>query len=178
LRNWLTFYFDSLVTDEISPIGSTRANVSPGIYMPRLPHMPKFELRVEGFNESRTKEFSPGFVYADNRRFLDGYTNQGLLMGSWFGRAGRGGQGYLTYAPTSRDKIQFNYRLQTVSPDLIEGGRLTDYSVQSEVSLRHDLSFSGMIQYEQWMFPALIASKQSDTVMSLSLIFQPHWRVR
>ena len=35
MRNWLTFYLDSLVVDEISPIGSTRANVNPGIYMPR-----------------------------------------------------------------------------------------------------------------------------------------------
>ena len=57
LRNWLTFYFDSLVTDEVSPIGSTRADVNPGIYMPHLPKIPKLELRAEGFNESRTKEF-------------------------------------------------------------------------------------------------------------------------
>ncbi len=61
LRNWLTFYFDSLVVDEISPIGSTRANVNPGIYMAHIPKVPKLEFRAEGFNVSRTKEFSPGF---------------------------------------------------------------------------------------------------------------------
>ena len=52
LRNWLTFYMDSLVVDEISPIGSTRANVNPGIYMPHIPKIPKLELRAEGINES------------------------------------------------------------------------------------------------------------------------------
>jgi len=118
LRNWLTFYFDSLVTDEVSPIGSTRANVNPGIYMPHMPRIPKLELRAEGFNESRTKEFAPGFVYSDNRRFLDGYTNDDVLMGSWIGKAGRGGQGWLTYWLSPRNKVQLGYRLQGVSPRL------------------------------------------------------------
>ncbi len=36
LRNWLTFYMDSMVVDKISPIGSTRATVNPGMYMPRI----------------------------------------------------------------------------------------------------------------------------------------------
>jgi hypothetical protein len=70
LRSWLTIYMDSLVVDEVSPIGSTRANVNPGIYMPRIPGISRLELRAEGINVSRTKEFPPGFVYSDNRRFL------------------------------------------------------------------------------------------------------------
>ena len=63
--------------DEISPIGSTRANVNPGIYMPRMPKIPKLELRAEGINKTRTKEFLPGFVYFDADRYLSGYTNEG-----------------------------------------------------------------------------------------------------
>jgi hypothetical protein len=178
LRNWLTFYFDSLVTDEISPIGSTRADVNPGIYMPHLPKIPKLELRAEGFNVSRTNEFSPGFVYADNRRFLDGYTNDGVLMGSWIGRAGRGGQGWLTYWLSPRNKVQLGYRLQGVSPNFIQGGRLVDYSAQSEFMLGHDLSVSGLFQYEEWRFPVLSPSRQSDVTASMQLTFYPHWRIR
>src|SRR5579863_5578463 len=178
LRNWLTFTFDSLVTDEFSPIGSTRANVNPGIYMPRIPKIPKLELRAEGFNVSRTNEFSPGFVYADNRRFLGGYTNDGVLMGSWIGRAGRGGQGLLTYWLSPRNKIQLGYRLQGVSPDFIQGGRLVDYSAQTEFMIGPNVSVSGFFQYEQWKFPVLSPTRQSDVTASLQLTFYPHWKTR
>jgi hypothetical protein len=176
LRNWLTFTFDSLVVDEFSPIGSTRANVNPGIYMPRIPKIPKLELRAEGFNVSRTTEFSPGFVYSDNRRFLGGYTNDGVLMGSWIGRAGRGGQGWLTYWLSPRNKIQLGYRLQGVSPDFIQGGRLVDYSAQSEFMIGPNVAVSGLFQYEQWKFPVLSPTGQSDVTASLQLTFYPHWR--
>jgi hypothetical protein len=176
LRNWLTFYFDSLVVDEISPIGSTRANVNPGIYMAHVPKVPKLDFRAEGFNVSRTKEFSPGFVYSDNRRFLGGYTNDGVLMGSWIGRAGRGGQGWLTYWLSPRNKIQLGYRLQGVSPDFIQGGRVADYSAQSEFMIGPSVSVSGLFQYEQWKFPILSTTGQSDVTASLQVTFYPHWR--
>jgi hypothetical protein len=193
LRNWLTLYMDSLVTDEISPIGSTRANVNPGIYMPQIPKVPKLQLRAEAINESRTKEFGAGFVYTDDRRFLNGYTNDGNLMGTPFGRAGRGGQGWLTYSLSPRNQVQLGYRLQTVAPNFVcvqpagpncrapatpGGGRLADYSAQGEFMLRPDLSVSGLFQYEQWRFPVLSPTKQSDVTASLQLTFYPRWKIR
>jgi hypothetical protein len=146
--------------------------------MPRIPKIPKLELRAEGFNESRTSEFSPGFVYADNRRFLNGYTNEGNLIGSWIGRAGRGGQGWLTYSLSPRNKIQLGYRLQTVSPAFIGGGRLADYSAQSEFKVGPDIAVSGLVQYEQWKFPVSNPIGQSDVTASLQLTFYPRWRTR
>ena len=175
LENWLTIYLDSLVVDEVSPIGSTRASVNPGIYLPRIPKVPRLELRAEGINESRRKQFTPGFVYLDARRFRDGYTNDGILMGTPFGRAGRGGEGWLTYWLSSRDKLQGGYRLQTVSPDFIGGGRQVDYFAQSEVMLGHNVAISGFFQYEQWRFPVLNPTRQSDVSGSLQLTFYPHW---
>jgi len=79
LRKWLTFYMDSLVVDEYSPITSSRASVSPGFYMPQVPRLHKLQLRAEGIREPLTSEFAPGFVYID-ARYLSGYTNQQLLM--------------------------------------------------------------------------------------------------
>jgi hypothetical protein len=175
LRNWLTFYMDSLVVDEISPIGSTRANVNPGIYMPQVPKVPKLEFRAEGINESRTTEFPPGFVYSDFRRYLSGYTNAGNLLASWIGRAGRGGQGWLTYSFSPRTQLQLGYRLQTASKELIGGGRLADYSATGSLMLSKTLAFSGLLQYEQWMFPVLSASRQSDVTASLQLTYYPKW---
>jgi hypothetical protein len=177
LRNWLTFYIDSLVVDEISPIGSTRANVNPGIYMPQVPKVPKLEFRAEGINESRTTEFPPGFVYSDFRRYLSGYTNDGNLLANWIGRAGRGGQGWLTYSFSPRTQLQLGYRLQGVSKDLIGGGRLVDYSATGNFMLSHTLAFSGLLQYEQWVFPVLSASRQSDVTASLQLTYYPKWRL-
>jgi hypothetical protein len=182
LRDWLTLYLDSMTWDEVSPIGSTRANVNPGIYMPKIPKLPKLQLRAEGFNVSRTthpgpQPFAPGWVYYNADRYRSGYTNDGNLLGSWIGRAGRGGQGWLTYWFSPRNNLQLGYRLQTVAPDFIGGGRLADYSAQSEFMLGRDLSVSGLFQYEQWRFPVLNPARQSDVTASLQLTFYPRWRM-
>jgi hypothetical protein len=176
LRSWLTLYMDSLVWDEISPIGSTRANVNPGIYMPKVPKIPKLDFRAEGVNISRTNEFPPGWVYYNADRYRSGYTNDGDLLGSWIGRAGRGVQGWMTYWLSPRDKFQFSYRLQTVAHDFIGGGRLADYSAQSEFMVRKNLCVSGLVQYEQWTFPVLNPLRQSDVTASLQLTLYPRLR--
>jgi Capsule assembly protein Wzi/PAP2 superfamily len=178
LRNWLTFYLDSMVWDEISPIGSTRAAVNPGIYMPRMPKIPKLELRAEGFNISRADEFPPGFVYFNADRYRSGYINNGNLLGSWIGRAGRGGQGWLTYWFSPRNKLQLGYRLQTVSPNFIGGGRLADYSAKSELMIGHHVSVSGLLQYEQWSFPELAPTPQSNITGSIQVTLYPNFRLQ
>jgi len=177
LRNWLTLYLDSMVWDEISPIGSTRANVNPGIYMPQVPKIPKMEFRAEGINESRNHVLR-GTIYYDGDRFRSGYTNDGTLMASWIGREGRGAQGWLTYSFSPRNKLQLGYRLQTVSPAFIGGGRLADYSVGSEFMIRHNISLSGLLQEEQWRFPVLAPTGQSDFTASLQLTLYPNWRLK
>jgi len=107
LRNGLTFYTDSLVVDEVSPIGSSRASVSPGLYLPRIPKIQKLYLRVEGIlTDHHVPAFSPGFVYAD-RRFRDGYTSDGNILGNAIGRAGYGGQAWATYWFSTRNRLQF-----------------------------------------------------------------------
>jgi hypothetical protein len=173
LRDWLTVYADTLVVDEISPIGSSRATVNPGIYMPKFPKLNRLELRAEGIHEPLTSEFAPGFVYYGLRRFRSGYTNDGNLMGSWIGRAGRGGQGWLTYWFSPRSSAQFGYRLQEVSSDFLEGGRSADYTVKGDVRLSRDVSLAGFVQYEQWRFPVLSAGDQSNVTVSVQLTLHP-----
>jgi hypothetical protein len=178
LRDWLTVYLDAMTWDEISPIGSTRANVNPGIFMPKVPKMSNLQLRVEGFNISRTKEFPIGWVYFNGDRYLSGYTNGGNLMGSWIGRAGRGGQGWLTDSFSARSSLQFGYRLQTVAPNFIGGGRSVDYLGQGNLSLGRYISLAGSVQYEQWKFPVLNPERQSDVNASIQLTFHPRWQIR
>jgi membrane-associated phospholipid phosphatase len=176
LRNWLTLYMDSMVWDEVSPLGSARANVNPGIYMPQIPKIPKLEFRAEGLNESRNHVLR-GTIYYNGDRFRSGYINDGTLMGSWIGREGRGAQGWLTYSFSPRNRLQAGYRLQTVSPAFIGGGRLVDYSLRSEFMVGRNISVSGFLQQEQWKFPVISPTGQSNFTASLQLTLYPNWRL-
>lgn len=96
-------------------------------------------------------------------------------MGSWIGRAGRGGQGWLTYSFSPRSRIQFGYRHQEVSKDFLGGGRAVDYSLRSHLMLWRDVAISGFLQYEQWRFPVLTSTRRSDVTALLQVTFYPHW---
>jgi membrane-associated phospholipid phosphatase len=177
LRNWLTVYNDSLVGDEISPIGSSRPLLSPGLYLPKVPKIPNLELRFEGAKDPFTNDFPPGFVYFD-RRYVSGYTNDGNLIGSWIGRDGFGARAWVTYWFSPRTKVQCGYRYQEVDRSFLEGGRLVDYSIKADTRLNRDLQASAFLQYEQWMFPMLAATRQTNVTASLQLTLYPHWRSR
>jgi hypothetical protein len=177
LRDWLTIYGDFLVVDEYSPIGSSRATVNPGIYMPRIPKIAKMELRAEGISEPLTHEFPAGFVYYGVDRYRSGYTNEGQLLGNWIGRAGRGGQGWLTYSFSPRTKIEVGYRHQEVSKEFIGGGRLVDYSAKADLRLSRNVVISSSVKYEQWRFPALAENRQSNVAAQFQLTLTPHWLV-
>jgi len=174
LRKWLTVYNDALVGDEISPIGSTRPMLNPGLYMPQVPKIPKLELRVEGMKDPFTNEFLPGFVYYD-RRYRSGYTNAGSLIGSWVGRDGFGAQAQATYWLSPQTKLQAGYRYQEVDRAFLQGGRLTDYSLRAETRLKSGFAASAFVQYEQWMFPILAPTRQANIISSLQLTFYPRW---
>jgi hypothetical protein len=178
LRNWLTIYRDSLAVDEYTPLTSSRPSLNMGLYMPKLPKLEKVDFRAEIIGTPHTHEFPPGFVYWDFRRFRQGYTNDGNLLASWMGRAGRGGQGWFTYWFSPRSTLQFGYRYQKVDRDFLEGGHLDDFMVKPAVMLRHDLSLSGMLQVEHWYFPLLSNSGQTNTTAQLQLTLYPHLHIR
>jgi hypothetical protein len=172
LRNWLTFYMDSMVVDEYSPISSNRASVSPGFYMPQVPKAPRLQLRAEGIREPLTREFAPGFVYIDGR-YISGYTNNGDLLGNWIGRAGWGGQGWATYSISPRTSLQFSYRAQRVSNKFLEGGSLNDYSVKYNQHFSKRLGLTALLQYENWRFPLLSAERQTNFTSSIQFTYYP-----
>jgi len=177
LRNWLTFYADSLVVDEYSPISSSRPSISPGFYMPQVPKLPKLQLRAEGIRESLTNEFLPGFVYID-ARYLSGYTNDGYLLGNWVGRAGWGGQGWATYSFSPRTSLQFSYRAQRVSHQFLEGGSLNDLSMSWDQNITKSFGLNAKMQYENWRFPLLAADRQTNFMTSVQLTYRPRFSDR
>ena len=174
LRDWMTIYADSLVEDEVSPLGSTRPTMRLGMYFPKLPKIPKLDLRLEGVYSDVPGQQNSGFIYS-NGRYRSGYTNNGVLLADWIGRQGRGGQGWATYWLSPRSKIQLAYRHVDVAREFIGGGRLNDFGGNLEWMLRPDLALSGLLQYEQWKFPVLSASAQSNVTASVQLTLYPHW---
>ncbi|MHB8526116.1 MAG: capsule assembly Wzi family protein [Candidatus Acidiferrales bacterium] len=176
LRNWLTVYADSLATDDPSPLAAPRrAAVNPGIYMPRLPGLPKVDFRAEAvYTDVPTADSVSGhFIYIDSF-YHDLYTNKKNIIGSWIGREGTGFQVWSTYWASARNSIQLAYRHSKTAADFIPGGgTLNDGSISVNWSLHKDVSLSGFLQYEKWNIPLLAPTPQSNWTSSFGITYWP-----
>jgi len=181
LRNWLTLYGDAFTEDEISPLGYPRKSAfEGGIYLARIPGLPKLDLRLEG-GTTAPVDFNGGCAgcfYVNSRYPGGSYVNGGNLIGSWLGRGGQGEQAWSTYWLSPRNKIQLHYRHQKVDGDYLpRGGTVNDGGVNAEFQLNPELTVSGSVQYEKWNFPLLAPAVQSNVTTSLQLTFWPHpWK--
>ncbi len=176
LRKWLTVYTDSLADDDPSPLANPpRAAINPGIYISRLPGVPKLDFRVESVYTNTPRSSQGGhYVYWDSF-YRDLYTNKGNIIGSWVGREGSGLQAWTTYWFTSRDSLQFGYRHAKVAKDFIPAGEtVNDGSVKINCWVHNDVSLSGAVQYERWFAPILAPSPQTNWTSSVQITFYPH----
>ncbi len=174
LQDWLTVYCDSFADDELFPVAyPTHSAWAPGIYLPKLPHVPKLDLRAEGvFTPER---LFPGFFYF-NVHYLNGYTNGRQLMGSWIGRQGSGFQVWSTYWFSGRSKVQASYRSAWVDHSFLEGGSIKDASISAEVPIRPDLLLQANVQYERWNFPLLSTATTTNVSSTVQVTFTPGWK--
>jgi hypothetical protein len=174
----MTFYADGLAEhDEITPLlGPDVASWLAGLYLPRIPRIPKLDLRVEGgYTDPPNSggDVAFGAFYWD-ATWITGFQNANHLMGNWMGRQGQGAQAWTTYWFGPRDKLQFGFRHQKVSREFVpSGGTLADADVRAEFWLRSSFSVSASVQYEVWNFPVVAATKQSNVTSSLQLSFWP-----
>ena len=177
VRNWLTLYSDWISTDDPSPLDAPRrAAISSGIYMPRVPGIPKLDLRVEaGYTDTSTSRSNRGkFVYWELFYYHNLYLNKGNIIGSWIGREGVGYQAWSTYKFSPRNTLQFGYRRAQVDPDFVPGGEtINDGSVKLSWWTRQNLSVSAFVQYERWAAPILAPTPQSNWTSSLEIAFWP-----
>jgi len=180
LRNWLTFYGDAFTEDEFSPLGYPRKSaIEGGIYFPRIPGIPKLDLRLEG-GTTAPVDFPDcaGCFYVNGRYPGGSYVNGGNLIGSWLGRGGQGERVWSTYWLSSRNKIQFEYRHQKVDGDYLpQGGTLNDGGVNLEFQVRPAVTLSGSVQYEKWNYPLLAPEPKSNWATSVRFTFWPQlWK--
>jgi membrane-associated phospholipid phosphatase len=179
LRKWMTFYADGFADDQISPVAYwDRSAWVSGLYLPRVPGIPKLDFRVEGVYTDLPigGKVGPGFFYSSSR-YLNGQTNWGKLMGSWIGRAGQGAQAWSTYWFTPRNNLQFSFRHQKVSHEFVpNGGTLADASARANFWVRSIFSLSAAVQYEVWNFPVIASTRQTNVTSSIQLAFWPKSR--
>jgi len=181
LRNWMIIYGNAL--EEEYPIAFAaprRAAMNPGIYMPKFPKIPKLDFRIEAAYTNVPSAHNDGaghFVYW-KVFYHDAFLNDGNLLGNWIGRDGIGIQAWSTYWLSPRSTLQLNFRRATVSRYFLEGGEYNDFGARADLLIRPQFSLASSLQYEQWDFPLLSTTKNSNFTASLQLTYWPHWKTR
>jgi hypothetical protein len=141
---------------------------NPGIYLPQIPHLRKFDFRVEVANTHHQDQAYTSFFYKQD------YTNKGFLIGNAVGRRGSGFDISTTYWHSPRKRVQVGWREHYVSRDLIpSGGSQNSLRVQADWLVQKEMEVSVLAQHELWVFPFLAAKPQSDNVLSLQFTVYP-----
>jgi hypothetical protein len=177
LRNWVSFYGEGLTFDQYSPIAyMDRSAWRAGLFFSHLPTLSKVDLRVEGVYTDipgGRRQIGPGSFYIDGT-WRSGYLNNGNLIGDWVGRGGQGAQVWTNYWFNARNRLQFNFRHQKVSQQLMPGGgSLTDVGARGDYWVRPDVSISASVQYERWLFPILQPNIERPVSATVEIQFAP-----
>jgi membrane-associated phospholipid phosphatase len=178
VRNYIVFYGEVYADDDFIPWQNPATNpFRPGIYIPRIPGIPKLDFHLEAVSTE-----SPGFNLGNqgnlnywNAKYHDGYTNNGNVIGNTVGRMGRSIQFWFTYWASPRDTFQFTFKHSSVSADFIPGGGAwQDYGLRNETYLRSGLYLKSELQYEHISrFPILSGNPQQNLTAIVELGFSP-----
>ena len=195
LRNLLTLYADGEVHDDVSPIDAPRrAGWRPGIYLARMPGLPKLDLRLEAATtDPPIKSHTNGplmgqFLYWEAIE-RQGYTNQGQIFGDWIGREDKGGQAWVTYHLSGNEWIQLMARNQKAAGDFIPGSTtqtipgtttlipggttLNDIGVAIEKRIHQDFAVNGSFTLEHWKAPVYMPGEQTVTSTRIQVTWYP-----
>jgi len=175
LRDWATFYVDSFQEDEISPVNRPyKAAFQSGVYFAKLPKMSKLDLRIEGGTTSPINFPTCISCYYNNNQYLNGYTNNGYLIGTWLGRAAQGEFVKSTYWFSVQRRIDLQVRHRTIDRQYLpQGGSQNDAAVDVDFFVKSGFRLSGTVQYERWLIPLLAANRQSNVSVSFEVGFWP-----
>jgi membrane-associated phospholipid phosphatase len=176
MRDWLTFYGEAMSEDEPSPIPYMRQSIfEGGLYAPKLPSIPKLDLRLEGGSTSAVQyNIEPAGYFYWNAQYVNGYTNNGEFIGSWLGRAAQGESVRTNYWLSAKRKIGIEFRHRKVDQKFLpQGGTQNDVALNADIFAGAGFRFSGNLQYENWQIPLLAATRQSNVAAGFQLGFWP-----
>jgi hypothetical protein len=175
MRNWGSLYGEGFSEDEISPINQVPKSVwQGGLYLAKLPRVNKLDLRLEGGYTSPTRgSFCTSCFYA-NGQYVNGYTNDGRLIGTWVGRAAQGELIRSNYWISPRKKIGIELRHRKIDRQYLpQGGTQNDIAVNADIYTGLGFRFSGNLQYERWQIPLLATNRQNNVAASFQFGFWP-----
>ena len=180
LRNWLTVYGEGFSEDEISPLNTPQKSVwQGGLYLAKVPDVPKLDLRLEGGSTSPVDFPTCNGCFYHNFQYVNGYTNDGQLMGTWIGRAAQGELIRSNYWLSATKKIGIELRHRKVDRQFLpQGGTQNDVAVNADFLTRSGFRFSGLVQYERWQIPLLAATRQSNVTASFQFGYWPQARAK
>jgi len=178
VRNYLVFYGEVYADDDLIPWQNPAKNpYRPGLYVTRIPGIPKLDFHVEAASTE-----SPGFHSGNrgnlnywNSKYRDGYVNNGNLLGNTVGRDGRSIQYWFTYWFSPRNTLQFAYKHNSVSADFVpQGGAWQDYGLAHQVQFRSGLYIKSNLQYEHISrYPLLFDGREHNTAAVVEFGFTP-----
>jgi hypothetical protein len=179
LRDWLTIYADSLSDDDPSPLAAPRrAGIVPGLYLARVPKVPKLDLRFEaGYTDPHTSRSTGGrFIYWD-AFYHDFYSNKEHLLGSWIGREGQGFTASSTYWFRPRTTLSVSFRHAKIDGDFVPGGgSQTDVGAGWQQPVSRSLFLAARLQGERWNIPVLNPGPRSNVSVSFEVTYAPQAR--
>lgn len=182
VREWASVYADSFVHDDVSPIDApNRAALLFGLYLARVPKIPKLDLHIEGGEtDSFAQQSEGGNFYYSEFLYKDSYVINRNLMGSWLGREGTGGQAWATYWLNPKSSVILGFRDVKVSHFFIPQGEtqqdaygILNYQWQNGFGLHL------MAQQERWVAPFLVAGPQHNFTTQIQLSYGPKdWKMQ
>ena len=176
VRQYATFYADSIAHDDVSPISAPRrAAFRTGFYFTQLPKLPHLDLRFEVVDTDPDTGRSVGgyFNYYEVLQ-RQGYTNKGYIMGDWIGREAKGGQAWLTYHLSPKEWVQLEYLNKKIPNDFIPNGTTQNQFKASVVKrFGKDIELNAWVQYERWKAPVYKTGAQSNAIEAFQLTWYP-----
>jgi hypothetical protein len=180
VHNYIILYGDAYAEDDILPVENPPRNPwHPGIFLTRIPGVPKLDFHMEGVSTESSSALIGGgnngrYTYW-NDHYPDGNTANGNLIGNTVGREGRALQGWFTYWISPRNTFQIIYRHNSVNAEFIPGGGAwQDYAVRNEFYLRNGFYLHSEVQYENISrYPILFNGRQRNVAAALEMGFYP-----
>ena len=175
LRNWLTLYGEGFSEDEISPLNTPEKSVwQGGLYFAQVPKIPKLDVRLEGGSTSPVDFSTCNGCFYHNFQYVNGYTNNGQLIGSWIGRAAQGESITSNYWLSATRKLGIELKHRKIDRQFLpQGGTQNDVQLNSDFLLRSGFRLSGALQYERWDIPLLATNRQSNITASFEFSYLP-----
>jgi len=179
LHDRVVFYGELEDDDDPIPLQNlTKAVLRPGIYLPRLPLLKKWDFHAE-WTSSESPGRKPyqgqGKLNYWNGNYPDGYTNEGNLVGNIVGRQGKNVQAWTRYWISPVNTLDLTCKLNEVDTDYMPGGaKWQDYRLDYERHFQSGAYLRSLVQFEHFShYPLLFTRSRNNVTASLEIGFQP-----